>query len=967
MTRSWMGLAILAAWLSLGVAAKAAPTSRIEADRLAVVAEQISLGADAAGSIAAWTAAIAAAEQAYGPASHAAARALVGLADAQQNSPDSVISNAAKALAIAEALKPQDETVMAEALVVLGAGYGLKYDIPKSQEYLTRAYDLTLKLYGPEDPRLARVLTEQGWGMVRSGDPAGGVVPLKRAVEIDRAKLKPSDPQRINNELLYAGALANTTDLAGAELVIRQVLEDVSTLPLDHPRRAMALGSMAFSLVRMGRSDEAGELYIQSADQLRRMNQPLDLADSLSGLGFVRLDQERFAEAQALFMEAHDLNLKGGNPVSAAMAWTSAGTAAAKRGDYAVALKLRLDGLAALEAMDNKSAVAIALTQYKLADSYAQAGEMTAAMASETKAAAVIRKIRGETHPQRLGLEINMGWITALAGDPKAGLAIAGPAALRMENESRKLEVAQVKTTGVKENSEPFGRALRTSELAQDAEMGFHFAQVLVETDAGRAAAAANARAAAGPLVDALRRRQTLTAEKIKLDDAYLASSADPAKATMLKAQVATAQEGIAEAEALLDRDFPTYRDLTYPAPIKITAAQAKLDQGEVLIVPVSTDEGLFIFAMTRDSLAWDRSPLARRDVAGLVRRMRASIDAGVGVRAAVDASGASQAASTAFDRQAAWTLYQAIFTPKIRALTDRARVYTLATSDAFGALPFAMLVTAEPKGNDADPAALRTTSWLVRKAAIQVAPSIPAMRAAAGVKASGRDAFFGAGAPTLAGGGVRASRGFLRGGVDAASIKGLAALPGADAELHAMATTLGSDQSQVLTGDQATETAVKAADLRQVRVVAFATHGLTAGELPGLTEPALVFTPRASSNAADDALLTASEAAQLKLDADWVILSACNTAAGETGGSAGYTGLARAFILAGGRHVLVSHWPVRDDAAARLTVDTVRSTARGQQPAQALRRAMLKMIDDRGVPNGADPAVWAPFVVFGR
>ena len=124
--------------------------------------------------------------------------------------------------------------------------------------------------------------------------------------------------------------------------------------------------------------------------------------------------------------------------------------------------------------------------------------------------------------------------------------------------------------------------------------------------------------------------------------------------------------------------------------------------------------------------------------------------------------------------------------------------------------------------------------------------------------------------------------------------------------------------------------------------------------------------TPPATASTADDGLLTASEAALLRLDADWVILSACNTAAGEATGAPGYTGLARAFIFAGGRTVMASHWPVRDDAAARLTVEAVKRSARGATPAEALRQAMLSMMNDRRFPGGSDPAVWAPFMIVG-
>lgn len=89
---------------------------------------------------------------------------------------------------------------------------------------------------------------------------------------------------------------------------------------------------------------------------------------------------------------------------------------------------------------------------------------------------------------------------------------------------------------------------------------------------------------------------------------------------------------------------------------------------------------------------------------------------------------------------------------------------------------------------------------------------------------------------------------------------------------------------------------------LADYRVISFATHGLVTGELKGLPEPALVLTPPAEGTAADDGLLTASEIAQLDLRADWVVLSACKTAAGGEPGAEGLSGLAKAFFYAGSR-----------------------------------------------------------------
>ncbi|NLA68184.1 MAG: CHAT domain-containing protein, partial [Gammaproteobacteria bacterium] len=150
--------------------------------------------------------------------------------------------------------------------------------------------------------------------------------------------------------------------------------------------------------------------------------------------------------------------------------------------------------------------------------------------------------------------------------------------------------------------------------------------------------------------------------------------------------------------------------------------------------------------------------------------------------------------------------------------------------------------------------------------------------------------------------------------------------------------------------------------------VLAFATHGLLSGELPGLAEPALVLPPPDIATPEDDGLLTASEVAALKLSADWVLLSACNTA-GSDGqpGAEGLSGLARAFLYAGARSILVSHWPVRDDAAARLTADAMAALGSGVGRSEALRRAMLRLMEDERDLSLAHPASWAPFVVVGE
>jgi CHAT domain-containing protein len=127
-----------------------------------------------------------------------------------------------------------------------------------------------------------------------------------------------------------------------------------------------------------------------------------------------------------------------------------------------------------------------------------------------------------------------------------------------------------------------------------------------------------------------------------------------------------------------------------------------------------------------------------------------------------------------------------------------------------------------------------------------------------------------------------------------------------------------------------------------------------------------LLLTPPAKASEEDDGLLTASEIAQLKLDADWVILSACNTAASDKPGAEALSGLARAFFYAGARALMVSHWAVNSEATVKLitrTFDEIKANPTFGR-AEAMRRSMMAMI---ATGSWAHPSLWAPFVVVGE
>jgi CHAT domain-containing protein len=236
---------------------------------------------------------------------------------------------------------------------------------------------------------------------------------------------------------------------------------------------------------------------------------------------------------------------------------------------------------------------------------------------------------------------------------------------------------------------------------------------------------------------------------------------------------------------------------------------------------------------------------------------------------------------------------------------------------------------------------------------------------------------FFGVGDPVLEGpdpadrqrGGRKrataAPAGYFRNGLaDVRAVRELTPLPDTAEELRTIGKVLGAEPEAINLRKAASETRVKTTALTDYRVIHFATHGLVAGELSGVSEPALVLTPPDVPTDADDGLLTASEIAALKLNADWVVLSACNTASGGGEGAEALSGLARAFFYAGARALLVSHWAVYSKAATELTIKTFSTLAvtPNMGRAEAFRRAMLALIED-----GKPPSYWAPFVVVGE
>jgi CHAT domain-containing protein len=193
--------------------------------------------------------------------------------------------------------------------------------------------------------------------------------------------------------------------------------------------------------------------------------------------------------------------------------------------------------------------------------------------------------------------------------------------------------------------------------------------------------------------------------------------------------------------------------------------------------------------------------------------------------------------------------------------------------------------------------------------------------------------------------------------------------LPETRDEVEELAKILGADpKNDLYLGANATRASVlkssTSGQLLKKQVVVFATHGLLAGDLPNLSQPALAMA--ATANPADSPLLTLEDVLSLKLNADWVVLSACNTAGADGRAEEAMSGLARGFFFAGSRSLLVTHWSVESESAMQLTTNAFASYKKdtAMRRSEALRQSMLAVMKS---PAFGHPAFWAPYALVGE
>lgn len=296
-------------------------------------------------------------------------------------------------------------------------------------------------------------------------------------------------------------------------------------------------------------------------------------------------------------------------------------------------------------------------------------------------------------------------------------------------------------------------------------------------------------------------------------------------------------------------------------------------------------------------------------------------------------------------------------------------KALVVAPTGALLSLPFAVLLTGPTQPND-----LANAPWLIRQMTIAHVPSAAnfvALRKAGNSRSAHPWFGFGGFRPVT----LAQAEASFPGAACAGSARELASLPplpSAQRELDAARALLNAAPSDELLNAAFTAEAVRRMALKDYRILHFATHALLPAELRCQNEPAIVTSVPPNARDASGTMLRASDIVGFDLDANAVILSACNTGGPGIGGGESLSGLARAFFFAGARSMLVTYWSISDQTSAFLVADTLRRFASGEEAGlgDALRAAQLGILATAGKGLPADlahPFYWAPFALIGE
>ena len=447
-----------------------------------------------------------------------------------------------------------------------------------------------------------------------------------------------------------------------------------------------------------------------------------------------------------------------------------------------------------------------------------------------------------------------------------------------------------------------------------------------------------------------------------------------------------------------IDSRFPKYAQLINPVPPSLKEAKASLNPGESLIsIYIGRDQS-FVWAVPYEGkVMFTIVPLGKKEIDTMVARIRSTLEPNAKRLGEIPQ----------FDLETAYALFKAFFEP-VREAWKNSKSLLVVPHGALSYLPLSLLPTEQttvPADKDVWFENYKRVPWLVRSHAVTVLPSVSTLILLRTMPQAARAQlpFVGFGDPyfneqqalaaakpekELQTASFKQPDDYVLRGLsiqrvqtdqlDSAQIEILPRLPETAEEIRSMALAMNADPNRdVFTGAQANEQQVKTMDLSRYKVIAFATHGLAPGDLDGLLQPALALSSPKFAGVDGDGFLTMEEIFGLWLNADWVVLSACNTAAGREQGAEALSGLCRAFFYSGAQALLITNWRVETNSAKALTTNLFKRQA--QNPvltrAEALRQSKLFLIDAAGhvdpesgkmLFSYAHPIFWAAFSLVG-
>jgi CHAT domain-containing protein len=805
----------------------------------------------------------------------------------------------------------------------------------------------------PTDParasnlRLHLALNKSNLGQFESAESL-----FERSREIVEELGAPSD--RAKPDLFYAQHLMNLNQFASAEETARRAEAKLTELIAD-----MDEGGAAAELDRIGlvQSPDGALLIDEARANILNAQLARDTDFEESGERLTERQRLQLQRVQAIYITARALR---GEDAS---------------GDEAEALILRAEAdLAQIpEAFGRWLRAEIASLR---ADRLQAEGRPAEAIVELDAAIELLRKYEVGSRPEAL-LLFRKGELEIANGRPAEGEAAFRRALEIIRDDAQGMEVAQARAVVER---------LLDKARAGDAEAEdqlFLLMQKVRSPATAQTVAQLSARLASGDdaRAQALRELQDLEREAnvlaARFDRLEADANADLHYRRVTEAKLNDVRGGIAARRQQLGEIAPNY-DQLIDAVIPLADAQGALGPGEVMaVVQLGVEKGLVGILTDRSFDAYE-IPLNIASAEEAVRALRTPIDGEF---------------LQAFDLERGYEAYETIFGPA-RATVAAADHLIVVPSGPLLSLPFNVLVT-EPHEDEiqivgTDPMSAyfdySDVKWLGARSGITTGVSIssfflgrqtPLSDAPEPFRGFGDFVRFGQDPGVIAR--IAENRGLPEScRVSVRALGLLNELPGTRGELEKVQAVLGVPDEDIVLGPEFTDAAVQEMELDRYKVLHFATHGLLAQDPECLPEPGLV----TSLGPRGDGLLEASEIVDLQLDAELVVMSACDTGAGAgqaasdligfrgaggsyAAGGESLNGLARSFFFAGARNVVSTHWSVDDRATQELMVGFYRAAAGsdGATIAEALRQSEVALIEGGELSH---PFFWAPFAIIG-